>query len=201
MSPPVRMLARALSSSTKPKRPSPYRLPHLPAFLGAFAPLHAAGWRLGRLAAPGVLGTGGTTHGAAGDMLSGADLQGRVLVRAYGFPASRDGWRSLTALAGDIAKAVEAEDHHPCITIAPLADLGPEKREHVVEEEGGIPPGYVLHLATHTHTPLPPLTLDSAGHPAITFDGKPRPGVTGKDLNLADRIEKLWQARTGIQDV
>lgn len=78
-------------------------------------------------------------------------------------------------------------------------------REHLDDDAGanGAPaPGYVLHLATHTHTPLPPLPLDSAGAPAIVFEGKPRPGVTGKDLRFADAVEKLWLARSGAtQDV
>ncbi|WOO77369.1 uncharacterized protein LOC62_01G000956 [Vanrija pseudolonga] len=199
--------ARASSSTTtpRPKKPSPYRLPHLPAFLSAFAPLHASGWRLGHLPSPlgSDAGEGGSTHGAGSDMLSGADLQGRVLVRAYGFPATRDGWRGLAALAADITRAVEAQDHHPAITIAPLADLPLGMREHVddADVDGAPAPGYVLHLATHTHTPLPPLPLDSDGAaPAIVFEGKPRPGVTGKDLRLADAVEKLWLARSGPQD-
>jgi len=46
--------------------------------------------------------------------------------------------------------------------------------------------GYVLHVSTHTHTPLPPLGAEGAA-----FEGKPRPGVTYKDLKLAERIEAI----------
>ncbi|TXT13538.1 hypothetical protein VHUM_00905 [Vanrija humicola] len=178
----------------RPKRPSPYRLPHLPAFLSAFAPLHASGWRLDRL--PGDGTTGGSNTGRS-SMLSGADLQGRVLVRAFAFPRSRAGWAELSTLSGRIARAVEAHD------VAPLADLPPAMRDHLDTHETEPEPGYVIHVATHTHTPLPPLPLDSdGGAPAIEFEGKPRPGVTGKDLRLADAIEKLWAARSATtQDV
>lgn len=104
---------RASSSSPapRPKKPSPYRLPHLPSFLSSFAPLHASGWRLDRLPLPlSSSGAGGSTHSAGSDMLSGADLQDRVLVRAFAFPPTREGWRDLAALMGDIARAVEAHD-------------------------------------------------------------------------------------------
>lgn len=97
------------STGARVRKPSPYRLPTLPAFLAAFAPLHAAGWRLDLL--PGqkdVVGT--TSHSAADDMASGADLQGRRLVRAYTFPRDREGWRALMKLMARIGEDVEATD-------------------------------------------------------------------------------------------
>jgi hypothetical protein len=48
--------------------------------------------------------------------------------------------------------------------------------------------GYLLELSTHTHTPLPPV-----GQPKET--GKPRPGVTTKDVRLAEEIEEICAAK------
>jgi hypothetical protein len=124
-------------------------------------------------------------------VLSGADLQGRCLTRAYAFPASREGWRALIGLFARVSEAVEVEDvsgldtvdtdnkHHPSLTVAPFADLPSAMREIVETEEAG----YVLHVSMHTHTPMPPLGAE--------FEGKPAPGVTHKDLKLAERIEAL----------
>lgn len=57
--------------------------------------------------------------------------------------------------------------------------------------------GYVLCLRTHTHTPMAPLGAAADG---IVFDGKPRPGVTAKDLRLAERVEALWREVGGGGD-
>jgi hypothetical protein len=93
----------------KPRKVNPYRLPPLTTFLASFAPLHAAGWRLDVIPPPPAeLGT--TSHNASADVLSGADLQGRRMTRAYSFPANRDGWRALTALMARVGDAVEVED-------------------------------------------------------------------------------------------
>ncbi len=114
-------LPRSSSTSTststpRVRKPSPYRLPTLPAFLASFAPLHAAGWRLDSIATA----AGATTHSAAEDMLSGADLQGRRMVRAYAFPRDREGWRGLMALMARIGAAVEDLD----VSGRRAADLG-----------------------------------------------------------------------------
>ncbi|BEJ14963.1 hypothetical protein CspHIS471_0407300 [Cutaneotrichosporon sp. HIS471] len=173
---------RSMSTSTDPsastarvRRPSPYRLPTLPAFLAAFAPLHAAGWRLDVLQ---TSGPGATTHSAAEDMISGADLQGRRLVRAYAFPSDRDGWRALMTLMARIGEAVEELDHHPVLLAAPASDLPPDVAELAPNA------GYVLYIATHTHTPMPPM--------GVQMEGKPSPGVTGKDLALAEWVERAF---------
>ncbi|KLT45551.1 hypothetical protein CC85DRAFT_240566 [Cutaneotrichosporon oleaginosum] len=166
------------TSTPRVRRPSPYRLPTLPAFLASFAPLHAAGWRLDVLSASDTSGARATSHSAAEDMISGADLQGRRLVRAYSFPRDRDGWRALMTLMGCIGEAVEELDHHPLLLAAPASDLPPDVVALTTGE------GYVLHIATHTHTPMPPL--------GVQMEGKPAPGVTGKDIALAERVERAF---------
>ncbi|GMK53843.1 hypothetical protein CspeluHIS016_0104290 [Cutaneotrichosporon spelunceum] len=174
------MHIRSMSSSAEPpspperaRRPSPYRLPALPDFLAAFAPLHAVGWRLQVL--PGSLRD--MPHSAADELASSADLQGRRLVRAYAFPRDRDGWRALVAAMSSIGQVVEDLDHHPLLLAAPASDLPPG-----VAELADAPDGYVLYVATHTHTPMPPLGLQ--------MEGKPAPGVTGKDVAFAERVER-----------
>lgn len=67
------------------------------------------------------------------------------------------------------------------ITAAPVAD---QPNLGVVESPEA---GYLLFIATHTHTPMPPL------EPGVTFEGKPKPGVTTKDLRLAERVERLFE--------
>lgn len=44
----------------------------------------------------------------------------------------------------------------------------------------------MLYVATHTHTPMPPL--------GTQMEGRPAPGVTGKDLALAERVEGAFEA-------
>ena len=71
-------------------------------------------------------------------------------------------------------------EHHPVITILPASDHIPIDELPLSAETG-----YILHLSTHTHTPLPPI-----GTPKDA--GKMRPGVTQKDLNLAERLEAVY---------
>lgn len=75
--------------------------------------------------------------------------------------------------------------------------------------------GYILHIGTHTHTPLPLLNSsaisdieetqgDNAGDalPTVSYQGVGKrsevrkkvmqPGVTRKDLNLAEKLEELY---------
>lgn len=68
-------------------------------------------------------------------------------------------------------------------------------------------PQYLLHISTHTHTPMPPkkdvgVVSDGPGGkprtqypgkilPTPPFSGKPRPGITTKDLRLAEKVEKV----------
>jgi hypothetical protein len=70
------------------------------------------------------------------------------------------------------------------LTVAPFNDLPSSIRQIITVAEAEA--GYVLHVSTHTHTPLPPLGVEGAA-----FEGKPRPGVTYKDLRLAERMEAL----------
>lgn len=49
----------------------------------------------------------------------------------------------------------------------------------------------MLYIATHTHTPMPPL------QEGVVFNGKPRPGVTGKDLQLAVKVEAAFEVGRG----
>ncbi|KAL7423120.1 hypothetical protein Q5752_002419 [Cryptotrichosporon argae] len=187
--------ARAAATATKPKRPSPYRLPHLSTFLPAFAPLHVAGWRLDRV--PGATSAREPLlRGASDDVLSdGGDLQDRRLVRVWTFEPDREGWRRLRELLGEIGQAVETEDHHPSILVAPSSDV--PRATSVLT--AALTSSYVLHVSTHTHTPMPfsPYT-DSSGR-RLEFDGKPRPGVTGKDLQLAARLEAIWDRLRGVE--
>lgn len=77
------------------------------------------------------------------------------------------------------------------ITAAPAGDLPAGTGTALELPETG----YVLYVATHTHTPMPPLPLPGADG---AFEGKPRPGVTTKDLRLAECVERLFEeARYG----
>jgi len=102
ISPPITILARQSSSSTTPKRPSPYRLIPLPTFLADFAPLHVKGWRLELL--PGVR----PNQTPQDDGM--AQLQDRRLVRRYDFEQGKDGWRKLMAFTHTLGEVVEKED-------------------------------------------------------------------------------------------
>lgn len=92
----------AIPAASRPRKPSPYRLPSIPTFRASFTPLEAAGWRLERL--------GGPASVAVEDLASSSDLQDARLTRAYPFPRDKDGWRALTTLLGRVGHAVEAED-------------------------------------------------------------------------------------------
>jgi len=98
----IPVLARQSSSSTTPKRPSPYRLIPLPTFLADFAPLHVNGWRLELL--PGVR----PNQPPQDDGM--AQLQDRRLVRRYDFEQGKDGWRKLMAFTHTLGEVVEKED-------------------------------------------------------------------------------------------
>jgi hypothetical protein len=75
--------------------------------------------------------------------------------------------------------------------------------------------GYIFHIGTHTHTPLPLLNSsatsdveetprDNTGDalPTVSYQGVDKrsevrkkvmqPGVTRKDLNLAEKLEELY---------
>jgi hypothetical protein len=99
---PQSFLTRLSSSSTTPKRPSPYRLIPLPTFLADFAPLHVKGWRLELL--PGVR----PNQTPQDDGM--AQLQDRRLVRRYDFEQGKDGWRKLLAFTQSAGEVVEKED-------------------------------------------------------------------------------------------
>jgi hypothetical protein len=99
---PIPTLTRQASSSTTPKRPSPYRLIPLPTFLADFAPLHVKGWRLELL--PGLR----PKQAPQDDGM--AQLQDRRLVRRYDFEQGKDGWRKLMAFTQSVGEVVEKED-------------------------------------------------------------------------------------------
>ena len=178
---------RFQTQTPSPKKPSPYRLLSPQSFVADFAPLHVHGWRLDHLSAPRLPEQ--RPHPPA-------DLQDRRLVRSYRFEATKDGWRDLMRLATNIGEHAEAEDvskydrmmphsprlttrHHPSILISPAQDYSPTSPDL---EAGGA--GYVLEVATHTHTPLPP--------GGMTKGPKMRPGVTTKDIRLASKIEESY---------
>lgn len=71
--------------------------------------------------------------------------------------------------------------HHPVLNISPASDWTPSADLSLSAEAG-----YVLELSTHTHTPLPPI-----GTPKDA--GRMRPGVTQKDLNLAQKVEEVYK--------
>jgi len=98
----IPVLTRRSTSSSTPKRPSPYRLIPLPAFLADFAPLHVKGWRLELLP--------GTRPNRAPQDDGMAQLQDRRLVRRYDFEQGKDGWRKLMAFTHTLGEVVEKED-------------------------------------------------------------------------------------------
>jgi hypothetical protein len=100
---PIR--TRLSSSSSTPKRPSPYRLIPLPTFLADFAFLHVKGWRLELL--PGIR----PNQTPQDDGM--AQLQDRRLVRRYDFEQGKDGWMKLMAFTHTLGEVVEEEDVSP----------------------------------------------------------------------------------------
>lgn len=93
---------RLSSSSSTPKRPSPYRLIPLPTFLADFAPLHVKGWRLELL--PSIR----PNQAPQDDGM--AQLQDRRLARRYDFEQGKDGWRKLMTFTQSVGEVVEKED-------------------------------------------------------------------------------------------
>ncbi|GFZ45258.1 hypothetical protein JCM24511_02984 [Saitozyma sp. JCM 24511] len=189
----------------KPRRPSPYRLlpPHT--FLAHFAPLHVAGWRLDLLPSIVQLSEGRSGNNGDGAELRRevqegmADLQDRRLVRMWEFGEGKDGWRGLMRFAQTVGQIVEEEDHHPTITISPASDYRPTSTSLSTPNNTR---GYVLEISTHTHTPMPPLPSHSDGLAQSSANNatKMRPGVTGKDLRLAERLEEAFgKARAGVE--
>nr|XP_031864173.1 uncharacterized protein CI109_000085 [Kwoniella shandongensis]KAA5531245.1 hypothetical protein CI109_000085 [Kwoniella shandongensis] len=186
-----RPAAPSSTSNTPPKpprRPSPYRLLQPHAFLADFAPLHVKGWRLDalepqeRLVNP----TGHVDEGLSADKAEGADLQSRRLVRVYEFGDGKEGWRDLLRFVAKTGEVIEEEDHHPSILISPSSDYKP-----ILPSSSPLSDRtYVVELSTHTHTPLPP-------YPLTTKGGKMKPGVTGKDVKLAERVEGVFEEVTG----
>ncbi|WVR06309.1 hypothetical protein IAU60_003339 [Kwoniella sp. DSM 27419] len=187
-------LATESTDSTTSKRPSPYRLLQPDTFSVDFAPLHAAGWRLDaispheRLINP----LGSASEGIEPVERSGqqSDLQGRRLVRAFIMGEGKEGWRDTVIFSVMTGELVEQEDHHPTILICPASDYNTSSA--AISSLQRPTTGYVVEISTHTHTPLPPF-------PAPTKGGdKMQPGVTGKDLRLAERLELAWlQVKSG----
>jgi hypothetical protein len=97
---------RSVTSTAKPRRPSPYRLipPHT--FLASFAPLHVAGWRLVPIA-PEPDATK-IVRGAVEEGM--ADLQDRRLVRLYEFELGKQGWGDLMRFMRQVGEVVAVQD-------------------------------------------------------------------------------------------
>jgi hypothetical protein len=102
--PLVSSVGRASSSSSIPKRPSPYRLIPISTFLADFAPLHVEGWRLEILA---DIPPAQAEKSKEGGMV---ELQDRRLVRRYDFEQGKEGWRRLMAFSQKAGEVIEAED-------------------------------------------------------------------------------------------
>ncbi|WVQ83008.1 hypothetical protein IAT38_005146 [Cryptococcus sp. DSM 104549] len=174
-----------------PKRPSPYRLVQPHAFLSAFAPLHVSGWRLDLLEPQErLINPQGVVDEALGG--DGGDLQGRRLVRAFEMGEGKEGWNRVLEFVERVGRVIEEQDHHPTLLISPSSDYRPSAPSLTPTPQPS-PHGYVVELSTHTHTPLPP-------YPEPTKGGtKMRPGVTGKDLKLAEKTEEVYgEVRGGL---
>ncbi|WWC70788.1 uncharacterized protein I206_104740 [Kwoniella pini CBS 10737] len=185
-----RNLRFSSSSSASPKRPSPYRLIQPHSFLSEFAPLHISGWRLdsvveqNRLINP-ISNIDDAPRGGS----EGGDLQDRRLIRVFLMGDGKEGWRDTMKFVAQVGKIVEQEDHHPTIRIMPSSDYIPSSTSLDISTQKI---GYIVEISTHTHTPLPP-------YPISTKDKsqKMRPGITGKDIKLAERLEKAWKEVMG----
>ena len=92
------------------------------------------------------------------------------------------------------------EQHHPSLNISPASDYRPT---HTALQRPDAATGYVIEISSHTHTPLP--TLKSKVEAAQTttigqsVETKPAPGVTGKDLKLAERLEAAYEDIMGTK--
>ncbi|WVQ72867.1 hypothetical protein IAR50_002428 [Cryptococcus sp. DSM 104548] len=180
---------RFLSSAPAPRRPSPYRLLQPQAFLAAFAPLHVRGWRLESLESTEKLLEANRVEEAMKVEADGGDLQGKRLVRVFELGEGKEGWRRVGEFLRRAGTAVEEQDHHPTIHISPLSDYTPPSPSLISPQSQT---DYIVELSTHTHTPLPP-------YPQPTKGGKKmRPGVTGKDVALAEKVEEIYGQVVGI---
>ncbi|ORY31358.1 hypothetical protein BCR39DRAFT_453448, partial [Naematelia encephala] len=163
-------------STTRPKRPSPYRLLQPHTFLASFAPLHVQGWRLDMIT---------TSTQEFEDHSRGVDLQDRRLVRIYDFPPEREGWVGLSRFFTKISDIIQEENHHPGIIISPSTDYNPSST--ALETPSRSQKTYILEITTYTHTPMPPKLGTENNEQGII-----RPGVTGKDIRLAERFEEVF---------
>jgi len=100
--------------TSKPRKPSPYRLLSPESFISDFAPLHVAGWRLDQLP---YTPTRTSTEEAASDQAENVNttkgqssLQGRRLVRMYEFPRGKEGWTKLMQTLSEAGTIIEQED-------------------------------------------------------------------------------------------
>ncbi|KAK6908152.1 hypothetical protein L486_07529 [Kwoniella mangroviensis CBS 10435] len=177
------------SSPGPPKRPSPYRLLQSHTFLSQFAPLHISGWRLDSIAQQDRLINPLSAVDEALD-LEGGDLQDRRLVRAFMMGEGKVGWKDAMIFVQRAGQIIEEEDHHPTTLITPSSDYIPSSTS--LQNTGKEDNGYVIEISTHTHTPLPPYPLPTK-NPAH----KMRPGVTSKDIRLAERLEEVWEGVMG----
>ncbi|WRT67739.1 uncharacterized protein IL334_004711 [Kwoniella shivajii] len=179
------------SSANPPRHPSPYRLVQPHTFLSQFAPLHIAGWRLDSIVAQERLINPLSTIdevSSSADEKEGGDLQDRRLVRAFSMGEGKDGWKDTMNFVQKSGEIIDTEDHHPTILIIPSTDYTPSSPSLVSSKEVN---GYIVEISTHTHTPLPP-------YPKSTKDAiKMRPGITAKDIRLAEKLEESWKAIMG----
>ncbi|WVQ65741.1 uncharacterized protein L199_003919 [Kwoniella botswanensis] len=177
------------SNPSPPKRPSPYRLLQPHKFLSQFAPLHISGWRLDSIAQQERLINPLLAVDEALDV-EGGDLQDRRLVRVFTMGDGKEGWKDAMSFVQKAGEIIEEEDHHPTILITPSSDYIPSSTS--LQNTGKENNGYIIEISTHTHTPLPPYPLPTK-NPAH----KMRPGVTGKDIRLAERLEEAWEGVMG----
>nr|ODN79196.1 hypothetical protein L203_06001 [Cryptococcus depauperatus CBS 7841] len=157
------------AQSFAPSRPSPYRLLQPSAFKVSFAPLLAQGWTLEYIDSGRLQDE---SEPACEGNMGTEDLQGRHLVRIFNLGHGKEGWKRMMAFTSEVGQVVEEQDHHPTMHISSLANSS----------------NYTLTLSTHTHTPLPPYPLPKGS--CI------QPGVTTKDVQLAERIEQVYRKFT-----
>ncbi|WVQ96719.1 hypothetical protein IAU59_003826 [Kwoniella sp. CBS 9459] len=193
-------------NSSPPKRPSPYRLLQPHTFIAEFAPLHTEGWRLDAISSQErmINPLSPISISPSPDEQSSGDLQGRRLVRAFVLGEGKEGWRDTMRLAQRAGDVIEEQDHHPTILISPASDYIPSATSLSANGQAFAQErGYILEISTHTHTPFPPYpTPLPKKTPSSSKDGsellpKIRPGVTGKDINLAKRLEEVWREVMG----
>ncbi|ODN95271.1 hypothetical protein L198_04661 [Cryptococcus wingfieldii CBS 7118] len=188
ISPRTSLPVRFLSSAPQARRPSPYRLLQPQAFFAAFAPLHVRGWRLESLKSGTQLSEEGNLDDTIEAQLYKGDLQGRRLVRVFEMGEGKEGWRRVGEFLRMAGTAVEEQDHHPTIHISPLSDYAPPSPTLIFPQSQS---DYIIELSTHTHTPLPPYPQPTKG------GAKMSPGVTSKDVALAERVEGIYEQVVG----